>query len=1501
MDGLTGHITRGYELKERIGEGGFGAVYRAFQPSVGREVAIKVILPDYANRPDFIRRFETEAQLVARLEHPFIVPLFDYWRDPGGAYLVMRFFRGGSVRQQLRERRFEPHEVFRLVDQIAGALAVAHRNGVIHRDLKPDNILLDEDGNAYLTDFGIAKANLKGEEEEEEGISGSPGYMAPEQIINNPITAQTDIYSLGIMIYEILVGQHPFSSSSTTELIFKHLQEPLPNIELVHEELPSQVNEVIQRATAKDATERFPDVLTLVKALRQALLPDAGSQVVIGDEDYSVITNPYKGLRAFEEADATDFFGRETLINQLVGRLSESGEYARFLAVVGPSGSGKSSVVKAGLLPALRWGDVPGSDEWFIAEMVPGATPLEKLESALLGVAIKPSHNLLEQLRRDERGLLSAVEAVLPEGAEFLLVIDQFEELFTLVESEAERIHFLNILRSSVLDPRSRIRIVVTLRADFYDRPLLYEGFGTLMRTRTEIVLPLSAEELERSIRGPAERVGLVVDTDLLAAIVSDVREEPGALPLLQYVLTELFERRQGRVLTLEAYQASGGALGALARRAEDLFSQFDVMYQQITRQVFLRLVTLGEGTEDTRRRVQWAELMSFGVNRDSLQAVLDAFGRYRLLSFDRDPQTREPTVEVAHEALIREWARLREWLSASRHDVRMQRNLSSGAAEWERSARDSSFLLRGVRLSQFEAWAQETDLVLTQEERDYLRASIVQREALEAAEAERRAREAELERRSRNQLRILVAVLGVAFVLALVLSIFAFTQSQEAQSERDNAQTQVAIAATAAHDAHQQETIAQREAAVARSLALAANARQLETLGNYPLALALALEANSIANPPDQVQRILAGIAFAPGMIRRLGADAGEGHGTSVTSVATAPNGIHILSGATDGTLLLWNAHTGQIERRFEGHTLPIACVAISPDGKFVVSGSWDTTLIVWDAVTGAPIRILRGHRGAVNTVAISSDGRRALSGSTDGLILWDIETGEILKRLTADIGTILSVSLSPDNTMALVGSQDSVLLLWNLDSDEIAQRFRGHTSDVLSVAVSPDGAEGLSSSRDNSIILWDLSTGREIRRFGVDTEQRHSLPVNSVAFSPDGRFILTGSEDNLLIMWDVQTGQVMRRFEGHTDSVVDVAFTPDGRMAVTGSDDTTLILWSVTDSGYIRVQQGNASSANSVDYSQDGLRAVSGFDDGVVIIWNVETGDQLLRLEGHSGAVTDVSFSDNGAFVASCSEDHNVIVWDAVTGAIIHQLEGHGAPVNTVDFHPDNEQLVSGGDDNNLVLWNGRTGEIIRRFEGHTRRVLSASFSPDGRTMLSGSADRTLILWDVNTGQRVYTLQGHERRVLDVAYSPDGSLAVSGSDDTTVILWNLETGSELRRFSVTSEGAPRAVFSVDYSSDGRTAILGLEDGSVMLWDTVVGQSTRQYTPVSSSGISQIAFSPDGNMALSSSRDGRLVLWRTPALQGLIEWTRANRYIPVLTCDQHEQYGTGESCDESE
>ena len=1499
----TGQVLKGYELHEQIGAGGFGVVYRAYQPLLKRPVAIKAILPEYTNHPDFIRRFELEAELVARLEHPHIIPLYDYWREPDGAYLVMRWVPHGSLRDALVAGTWDTSLIVQLVDQVAAALTVAHRHGVVHRDIKPDNLLLDEDQNVYVADFGIAK-DLEIADIAQGEMVGSPNYFAPEQIRGEEITPRADLYSLGVMLFELLTGTRAFSDSTLTEIIYKHLNEPLPSLHDFRSDLPKPVNDVLQRATAKNPQDRYETALQMAAAFREALAASANTTAVTapGEPANDLLSslvidlrttthanepppvNPYKGLHSFQEADAVDFFGRDKLVDRFIERLSETGEGARFLTVVGPSGSGKSSAVKAGLLPRIRQGGLPNSENWFVAQMVPGNHPLEELEIALLRVAVNPPDKLLDQLQADSRGLLRAVRRILPDDqTELLLVIDQFEEVFTLVEDPAVRLRFLESLYIAVTDPASQLRVVVTLRADFYDRPLQYREFGELTRLRMESVLPLSLEEMRQSIVAPAERVGVSFEPELVAAILSDVGDQPGTLPLLQYALTELFERQEHRILTLKAYQEIGGITGALARRAEELYEGLSDEGQEATRQLFLRLVTLGEGTEDTRRRVRRAELTPSGGSNDNMDAVIDAYGRYRLLTFDRDPVTRGPTVEIAHEALLRVWQRLRGWIEDSREDVRTQRRLTAAAQEWADVGGDLSFLASGARLSQFEAWAAETRLILNDIEADFLRRSLAEREAQQKLEEARQARETQLAVQASNRLRWLVVGLAVFLVIALGLTVFALDRQGQAEA---------------------QAAIADTNTRHAQALALAASSQLVLNSDDTDLSLLLAIEAGRMVDQPSiEVRRALTSAAYAPGT-RFLMTE----HTQPILDVAISPDGQTALTAAGNelnveriGELILWNLATGEVVQRLAGHEHKVSGVAFASDGQTAISSDFDGVVILWDMTTGKEIRRFEDPAGIIRRIAFAPDGSTFLTAGNIfdwDIKVWDVTTGEIIHRLHGHNEQTDSIAYSPDGQYIASGARNGELILWDVETGEEVRRFEGHTDAVNDLAFSPDSQQLLSGATDIGLILWNIETGEQIHQ--IDTGV-----VDAVAFSPDGKTVLSGvgaTGSGIITLWNADTGLEIRRYIGHTAQISSLAFTPDGRMFLSGAEDGSLRLW-YTDNGAERHRLPQPDGVEGVAISPDGQRALAGLRDNSMILTDLTTGSEIRRFEGHNDYVRAVAFTPDGSKGISASLDGTLIVWDLASGDQLLRFEEHTHSAVSVVVSPDGQSALSSGFDTtgaslegDLLLWNIETGEVIRRWDLPS---LNSVLSPDGTQALvsvPGFDDQRVLLLDIGTGETLKTFMLTGDPVWGLAFSPDGQFGLFGSADGTISLWNLQGGGEVRRFL----GHTDLVNSLAFSPDGNIALSASSDQTMIMWDVATGAEIHRFLG-HGERVRSVVISPDGRFALSGGRDATMRLWRifsSPDSDELITWITDNRYLRELTCTERQQYNIQPLCE---
>lgn len=1508
MEPLTGKTIKGYVLGEMIGEGGFGAVYRAEQPVIARTVAVKVIWPVLANNVDFIRRFESEARIIASLEHPQIVPIYDFWRDPEGAYLVMRWLRGGNLRSTMHEP-WDPETVSNFLSQIAGAIALAHRYGVVHQDIKPENILLDEERNAYLSDFGVARIFGDSDKEGPANQGGSVLYAAPEQFDTTPTTPQTDQYSLAIITYELLTGESPFAGLaklSVKDLTQARQANDLPQITMLRPDVPQALDAVLARATATDPRKRYPDTVAFAQAFRQALTFKANQQAeaifledptlhrtpggtiqtpqgtrlvdhILSDERLiEEQPNPYKGLRPFKEGDSAYFFGRETLTEHLINRLAETNppDLTRFLAVVGPSGSGKSSLVNAGLIPALRRGDLPGADKWFIVEITPGTHPLEEIEVALLRVATQPKLDLHEHLARDARGLARAINLALPDdGSQLLLVIDQFEELFTLVEDTRSVQFVLDSLSSALTMPNSRFRLIITLRADFYDRPLMYETFSRLVRQRTEVVVPMTSEELERAIVGPLLHTGVWFERGLVSTIVSDISGQLGALPLLQYGLTELFERREGQYITFEAYREIGGILGALARRAETVYLSLPPEQQEATRQLFLRLVTLGEGTEDTRRRILLSEATAITGDAETIKRVVDVFSWSRLLTFDRDPVTRSPTLEVAHEAILREWTRLRNWLDQSRNDVRLHRVLANLAEEWSANNRDQSFLLRGSRLEQYEEWHRESSLMLTQTEADYLDSSIADREARRAEEAERLRHEQMLEARAQVRLRLLLVVMAFATVIAWGLASFAFSERNEAEQARATSEA---------------------NAELSDAMALVANARAALASRHLDLALALALEANRRDSAPPEARQLLIDLGLGPGVRRAF-----NEHSVAVRGIDFNSDGTHFVSSAE--TVIVWDWASGDPLHRLREHEGRVDAVAFSPDDRLIASASFDGRVILWDAETGEMVREFVKQAGQMKAVAFSPDGQYLASGDdASQLILWDTETGEIIEQFETG-APILTVAFSPDGHQLLSGGEDKRLVLWDIATGEIVQRFRGHTGWVRHGVFSPDGSVVLSGAEDGQILMWDAATGEQLLNF-----QGHTRVVYDIVFSPDGRTVVSSSADASLIHWDANAGTPIRSFRAANGVPYGLTFSPDGRRVLAGYIDGQIREWDLSSVGEVWQTAFPGVGLVRTICSPDGQSAltatgptdVDNLQFGNVELVQVDTdaGQIIQRLRGHILPITSIVFRDDGRTALTGSLDGTIILWNLETGKVIRRFQGHQGFIYSVALSPDGSRLISGSADRTVRVWDIVTGEVLMSFTGHTRPIVSVAFHPEGQMALSGGDDGTLLLWDTESGEIVHTLEGHTGIVFSIDFTADGQRAVTGALDTNIILWDVETGTAIQ----TLQGHSGAVTTVDFSPDDHLLLSGSEDKMVILWDVETGTAVRVYEG-HIDAVSGVDFGPEGLTALSASLDGTLRLWQIVPYDltgdSLNAFVTENRYIYPLSCEEQKFYHIVDSC----
>ncbi len=965
-----GRPLRGYRLLEQIGSGAFSLVWRATQPSVQREVAIKQIRAELATQPAFIRRFEAEAQLVARIEHPHVVPLIDYWRDPDSAYLVMRWLRGGTLEDRLDEGPRSLDDTLKMAAQIGDALAVSHTAGVIHRDVKPANILFDDRGNAYLSDFGIALDAVDSTGPAAALSHGSPAYAAPEQLRRQQLGPATDVFSLAVVIYECLTGTLPFSDAHTAdELIQRRLNDPLPPLSSLGSDLPATISAAIERATANDPAERFDNVETFLDALHLSIEPTA-SAVGTATMITGPVTNPYLGLRAFSEADAGHFHGRDRLVAEVLDRLGAPGVAGRCVVLVGPSGSGKSSVARAGVLPAIRAGRIPGSEAWFTTTMVPGPDPFEALEAALLRVAVNPPPALVGQLRDGPRGILRGVRrCVAADDDRVVVVIDQLEEVFTHADTATAEA-FLLAMSVAVEDPATPLRLVATLRADFYDQPLRHPAFAPILKATAVDVTPLAPDELEEAITGPASSLGIGFDGALVTRLAAESLGQPAPLPLLQHTLAELFDHRTGTTITTDAYQTIGGMAGALAARAEQLYDAGTPSELAATRRLFGALVDPIPGRVDLRRRVLIGDL----GHDQAITTVIDRFAAARLLTRDHDPQTREPTVEVAHEALLREWPRLQDWLNEDRTLLARLETLRSAADRWADAGRHETDLLRGVRLEAASELAATAEDRLRPVDQQLIDASIDAARTRSAAEARRHRR-----------LRRLTTATAAALVLALIAAVIAIVQRNRADDEAAAAETAALEARAEAARADEQSARAEEQAALAEAARDVAETTTLLSRAealvreNSPTALLLAVEAYR-RDPSTDAQRVLLQVLEEQrGVVSRLELPMVERPSCASQAFGSADgsaerpteDGWAVFADGTD--VVTADPRTGVVERLV---SLPGPCAQVSMswhDGPMVFRT--EDEILVQASASDTPVPVLEAPPGLVSLASSGPD----------------------------------------------------------------------------------------------------------------------------------------------------------------------------------------------------------------------------------------------------------------------------------------------------------------------------------------------------------------------------------------------------------------------------------------------------------------------------------------------------------------------------------------------
>nr|WP_191252232.1 WD40 repeat domain-containing protein [Amycolatopsis oliviviridis] len=1118
---------------------------------------------------------------------------------------------------------------------------------------------------------------------------------------------------------------------------------------------------------------------------------------------------------------------------------------------MGASGVGKSSVLRAGVIPALA---DPAEGDRSVMFMTPGARPCLRLAD-LLGVEREEVARQLDENPADltwrllHPALRDRLEAEGREGA--VLIIDQFEELFSAEVEHSERQTFvraIGYLADKVASGAASTVVVLGMRADFFpqatDDPMLAAALGD----GQVVIGPMSRKELSDVIAGPAAKARLSLEPGLVDVILRDLAPagsaaacDSGALPLLAHALRMTWERRQNGRLTLEAYRKCGGIHQAVTQTAEDIYDRLGSVARGRARRMFLRLVHTGDALPDIRRRVSVSEIED-GTTDQISSEVLDRFVRGRLLTVAEDG------VEIAHEAMILAWPRLRGWLDEDRAGHALHRRLGHAASAWQEAGADVDLLYRGAQLAAASEWAAKAGhrALLNATEREFLTAS--------------NARHETEQRDLRNRRRIrrgLFSIIAVCVLLASAMITYAVTQTAATARQRD----------------------------LTQSRELASQADRFRT-SDVSLAAQLSLAAYRISPTPEARASVLDSTA-SPIAARLLGPL------QVLQAVASTRDGSLLATAGTGKQIQLWtrrqNGQPVQAGPPFEGGDDTIFSLDISPRGDVLVAGGGDRRIRVWNISDPArPVLLGKPMADFGNTVygtAFSPDGALLAVGSADNTVrlisMTDPANPRLVAALTGFTGYVHTVTFSPDGRTLAAGSADRTVRMWNVadpaEPSPLGEPLRG-PGRILSLAFAADGRTLAAGSADRNVYLWNTTDLR--RPAALPTLTGATGRINALAFGPDGSTLAAGSSDSSVRIWDRTTARVIVSFP-HPGPVTGTEFLDGGTALATVAADGVTRLWPLPGQ-----RIGNrANSVLSLEYagSTNTLITSAGFTTNTTELWDTtdparpaRRGSVLAAPHPSDTFSGSVALSPDGRVAAAGLDNGGVVLYDLTNpdAPVIAgpPLRASGSLVQTLEFSRDGRRLAVGSDEHTVTLWNVTDlGSITRvaTLAGPGNSVYSLSFSADDTLLAAGSLDSKIWLWDISapaSARPLKPLEGFSGYVHSVVFAPKGKLLAGGSADKTVRLWDLADSTAPRALGNPLVGATNYVYSVAFSPDGTTVAAGGYDHTIWTWDVTNPESPRWLATLTAAldSIFVVEFTPDGRALTAGTAEKAIRLWET-------------------------------------